>query len=433
MKRLNYVFSAPAMLRLQPSVWAKENPDSWLRVRAAIAVSLDVIRAKTTAITNEKVDISLLFNAFTEDVIGKYIVDMDQYGFDTLYSDSGGLQMVTTKRTITPALKKEIYEVQKLTDYGFCFDEIPLGLKEGVDPETGKHRSQTSSKLFRQGEFDACIEATARNIKDQTEAFQGTKTKAFYILQGNSADEMYRWFEGGTKILEPHNYAHLQGLAPADTCLGNGELESVEMISAARRLREDFGDAMTGNHIHFLGVGSPSRLLPAIFLSQGGYLKEDTYVSFDSSTASMSLIMGNLTSANGRRVRRGIMETVGFMLEFYDDMHDVLAEFCGEVSRETFLAHIMKHHKSIADMINHSPPEMVVWMRAAMTIMPLWQVVGFFQQTMDRINSPDVQYSGVGLLKQVKSEDDMRHWKRQFGRYLKSSRIDRVRENTLVF
>lgn len=433
MKKLNYVFSAPAMLRLQPSVWAKENADDWLRVRAAIAVSLDVIRKKTTAITNEKVDISLLFNAFTEDTIGKYIVDMERYGFDTLYADSGGLQMVTTNRTITPDLKKQIYEVQKLANYGFCFDEIPLGLKEGVDPETGKHRSQTSSKLFRQGEFEECIASTARNIKEQTEAFQGTDTKAFYILQGNSADEMYRWFEGGTKILEPHHYAHLQGMAPADTCLGNGELESVEMISAARRLRNDFGVERTGNHIHFLGVGSPSRLLPAIFLSQGGYLHEDTYVSFDSSTASMSLIMGNLTSASGRRVRRGIVETVGFMMEFYDDMHDVIAEFCGEVGREEFRQHALKHFKSIADMINNAPPHMNVWMRAAITIMPLWQVVGFFRQTMDRINSPDVQYSGLGLLRQVKTEDDMSAWKRQFAKYLKSSRIDRVRENTLVF
>lgn len=423
------------MLRLQPSSWAKtaENADKWLRVRAAIAVSLDIIRAKTTAITNEKVDISLLFNAFTEDSIGKYIVDMEQYGFDTLYADSGGLQMVTTNRVITPALKSQVYEVQKLADYGFCFDEIPLGLKEGVDPATAKHRSQTSSKLFRQGDFDGCIARTAVNIKEQTEAFQGTKTKAFYILQGNSADEMYRWFEGGTKVLEAHNYAHLQGLAPADTCLGNGELESVEMIAATRRLREDFGVEKTGNHIHFLGVGSPSRILPAIFLSQGGYLKDDTYVSFDSSTASMSLIMGNLTSANGRRVRRGVMETTGWMMEFYDDMHGVIAEFCGEVSREDFRAHIMTHYKSIADLINNCPPHMEVFMRAAVTVMPLWQVVGFFQQAMDRINSPDMAYSPIGLLKQVKDESDMQHWRRQFSRYLKSSKIDRVRENTLVF
>lgn len=433
MKNLSYCFSAPAMLRLQPCVWAKENPDDWLRVRGAIALSLDVIRKKTTKITGETVLISLLFNAFTEDTIGQYINDMDRYGFDQLYADSGGLQMVTTNRTITPELKSTIYGVQKLANFGFCFDEIPLGLKEGVDPETGKHRSQTSSKLFRQGEFDECIAATARNIKEQTEAFMGSNTKAFYILQGNSAEEMYRWFEGGAKILGPEHYAHLQGLAPADTCMGNGEMESVEMLSACHRIRNDFGPERVGHHIHFLGVGSPSRLLPALFLSQGGYLDPEVHVSFDSSTASMSLIMGNLTSASGRRVRRGIQETVNFMMEFYDDMHDVVAEFCGEVDRDAFYQHALKNYKSIADMINLAPPEMSTWVRAAITVMPLWQVTGFFQQAVDRVTSPEVQYNALGFLRQVKTEDDMQAWRRQFSKYLKSSRIDRVNDNVLQF
>lgn len=433
MKNLSYVFSAPAMLRLQPSVWAKENTEDWLRVRGAIAFSLERIRAKTTVITGETVLISLLFNAFTEDNIGKYINDMDRYGFDELYADSGGLQMVTTNRKVTPELKSQIYGVQKLANYGFCFDEIPLGIKEGVDPETAKHRSQTGSKLFRQSDFDACIASTAMNIKEQTEAFSGSGTKAFYILQGNTTEEMYRWFEGGTKILETAHYANLQGLAPADTCMGNGEMESVEMLRACHRLRNDFGAERTGNHIHFLGVGSPSRLLPALFLSQGGYLDPNIHVSFDSSTASMSLIMGNLTSASGRRVRRGIRETVGFMLEFYDDMHDVIAEFCGPVDRKEFHDHILTHYKSIADLINNAPPHMNVWMRAAVTVMPLWQVCGFFQQAVNSIRSPDKQYTGMGFLREVSNEADMAAWQRQFARYLKSSPISRVNDNTLVF
>ena len=433
MKNLNYVFSAPAMLRLQPSVWARENPDDWFKVRAAIVSSLDVIRKKTSAITKEHVDISLLFNAFTEDNIGKYINEMDRYGFDTLYADSGGLQMVTTNRKITPELKREIYEVQKLANFGFCFDEIPLGLKEGVDPNTAKHRSQTSSKLFKQDDFDACIASTAQNIKAQTEAFIGTETKAFYILQGNSAEEMYRWFEGGVSVLEKEHFGQLQGLAPADTCMGNGEMESVEMLAACHRLRKDFGEERVGNHIHFLGVGSPSRILPALFLSQGGYLDKDAYVSFDSSTASMSLIMGNLTSASGRRVRRGIRETVGFMMEFYDDMHAVIAEFCGEVTREAYYEHVMTHYKSIADLINNSTGVLNIFMRAAVTIMPLWQVTGFFQQTMDTVNSPGKQFSALGFLREVRTDDDLNAWRRQFSRYLKSSKIDRVNDNMLVF
>lgn len=429
---LESVYSAPAMLRLQPSTFSKQNPEKWLQIRAAIIISLDVLRARVKNIVGMPIEISLLFNAFTEEKMGHYIVEMDQFGFEKVYADSGGLQMVTTNREITPELKAQIYKTQRIADYGFCFDEIPLGIKEGVDPETAKHRSQTGSKIFKQQDFARCIAATAENIRDQTEAFEGAKTKAFYILQGNSAEEMYQWFEGGTSVLEPAHYKKIQGLAPADTCMGNGELESVEMLTACHRLHNDFPDYV-GNHIHFLGVGSPSRLLPVIFLAQGGYLDKDTHVSFDSSTASMSLIMGNLVMPDGRRVRRGVKETVGFMTTFYDEMHDTLAETCGEIGREEFYAHVLKYHKSIADLINNAPPHMEVWLRAAVSIMPLWQVVGFFQSAMNSVNSPEKHYSALGFLRQVKTEDDMNHWRRQFSRYLKSSRIDRVVSNTLVF
>ncbi len=301
-----------------------------------------------------------------------------------------------------------------------------------MDPETARHRSQTGSKLFRQDEFDKCIESTAYNIRDQCEAFVGGKTKGFYILQGNSTEEMYRWFEGGTKVLEPHHYQQLKGLAPADTCIGNGELESVEMLAACHRLHNEFPDYV-GDHIHFLGVGSPSRLLPVIFLADGGYLDPSTHVSFDSSTASMSLIMGNLVMPDGRRCRRGIKETVDFMMAFYDAMHDVLAEFAGEAPRDVFYKHILENHKSMANLINSAPKEIEVFMRASMTAMPIWQTEGFFVNAMNSMNSPDVQYTAIGFLRQVKTEDDMQHWRRQFSRYLRSSRIDRVVTNTLEF
>lgn len=426
------VYSAPAMLRLAPSKYARNNEEKWLRVRGAVVMTLEHMKARVEKLTGIPITISLLFNAFTEAKIGQYIIEMDQYGFDRLYADSGGLQMVTTNKKITPELKQEIYKTQKLADFGFCFDEIPLGIKDGVDPETARHRSQTGSKLFRQDEFDRCIVSTAENIRDQCEAFEGSKTKGFYILQGNSSEEMYRWFEGGTRILERDHYKQLQGLAPADTCIGNGELESVEMLAACHRLHNEFPD-LVGDHIHFLGVGSPSRLLPVIFLSEGGYLDPGTHVSFDSSTASMSLIMGNLVMPNGKRCRRGIKETVDFMMAYYDAMHDIVAEFAGEAPRDVFHAHVLENHKSMADLINSAPPEIEVFMRASMTAMPLWQTEGFFVNAMNAMNSPEVHYSAIGFLRQVKTEDDMNAWRREFSKYLKSSRIDRVVTNTLEF
>lgn len=426
------VYSAPAMLRLSPSKYARRDPEGWLRVRASIALTIDYMKKRVETLTGLPITISLLYNGYTEERYGTYIKQMDNYGFDKIYADSGGLQMVTQNISITEDIKKKVYESQKLADFGFCFDEIPLGIKDGIDPTTARHRSQTSSKLFNQHNFDQCIELTAKNIRSQCEAFEGTKTKSFYILQGNSSEEMWRWFEGGTKVLDKKHYQYIQGLAPADTCLGNGEMESVEMMAACHRLANDFPE-LVGNQIHFLGVGSPSRLLPIIFLAQGGYLKKGTHVSFDSSTASMSVMMGNMIMPNGVRVKKGVKECLDFMMCYYDNMHDVLAEFTGEVSRNEFYDHYIKHYKSTADLINTAPKHMEVFIRAAMTCIPLWQVEGFFVSAMASMNDPNSYYSALGFLRQVKTEDDMQAWRRQFSRYLRSSKIDRIISNKLEF
>lgn len=431
--KLEYVFSAPAMLRIVPTKWGKENPEGLARFNIGVATTLSYLRETLADITKADIKISLLFNAFTEDSIGKFICDQGKFGFDSLYADSGGLQMVTTNREVTPALKAQIYETQKLANYGFCFDEIPLGTKEGVNAETAKHRSQTASKIFRQNEFDACIDSTARNLKEQTEAFMGTETKAFYILQGNNSEEMVRWFRGSQKYFTPDHYKQLQGLAPADTCMGNGALESVDMISACHHLRNEFGRENVGDHIHFLGVGSPSRLLPAVFLSQGGYLDPDVHVSFDSSTGSMCLIMGNMVNRDGTRVRRRLQETIALFMSFFDEMEPVLRPIYGETDRDQFHRHVFEHYKSLADLINNAPPELEHFMRIAATALPLWQTVGFFNSLMASINDPETQMSGLGFLSSVKTDDDMRAWRKQFQNYLKSSKIDRVTNNILSF
>src|SRR5215471_113146 len=90
--------------------------------------------------------VSSLFNAYTEETEVKEISTLSRMGFERLYADSGGLQIVTRGSEITPKIKNDIYRVQTNADFAFCFDEIPL--KIVGDERSRNERSNVSNKMF---------------------------------------------------------------------------------------------------------------------------------------------------------------------------------------------------------------------------------------------------------------------------------------------
>lgn len=429
---LTYVFSAPNYLRVMPSRFSKEEPERNALLTAAITEGLERVRKRCRAMMQDpSLKTSLLFNAYTESKHGKYFRSQGDYGFDQIYADSGGLQVVTTGKKLTAELKEEVYRVQRTADFGFCFDEIPLGIKEGVDQETGKHRSQTESKLFDPSGFKACAEHTARNVLNQTRSFEGTDTKAFYILQGNTQDEMYQWFQTGVEIIGEHGFDYIRGVAPADTCMGNGPLESADMLAAYHRIITDFGTHYGKHHLHLLGVGSPSRLLPAIFLKRSGFLPADLEISFDSSSSSMSYAMGNFIDSDGSRPNKKHKKVMEMFSKFYDDMGDILEQYSPGLTKEWYLKHTETHYMSISDTVSQCPKEYEIGIRASITLMCIWQNVGFFARLREDMECDETRQTGIGYLSEVRDMDDFNHWIRTFSRFIKSCRIDRKKEFTL--
>jgi hypothetical protein len=238
--------------------------------------------------------LSMLFNGFTEQNFVKPPNGFQMYNWlesDAVYADSGGLQMVTLGKTITPALKQKIYETQMVADYAMCFDVIPLTNTAMV--MTRNERSNVGNKIFEDSEFAKSAEATAQNIKEQITYFKEhhAKTKVVIIVQGNTPQDMKFFYDTIASKLTEEDYEHVSGIAMADTCMGNGELESIKMLHAAHLISQDCHENVK-SHIHFLGIGSLYRLRPVVYLIRSGLLKSYKRISYDSTSHTSCFDMG---------------------------------------------------------------------------------------------------------------------------------------------
>lgn len=396
-----YVFSAPAYLRLMPSKFEQDNQEQYELLAKVVSQGIQKLRAdvaKTDQRANLK--ISVLFNAYTETAFEEWLRKWGLFGFENLYADSGGLQVVTTGKTADEKLKEQVYKSQSTSEFAMCFDEIPCENKplekklmfeagrrvykkrseSDPDPKdeslnTKSNRSMTQNKFYYPDRAEACARKTAQNIRQQIEAFArlNSNTKVFYIIQGNDVDDMIDWFKIGIKELDAWHWDHVGGLALADTCMGNGPQQSVEMLEAYHRIRHIFGEDYTKNHIHLLGVGSVRRLIPLIQMDKGGFLPGDLRVSFDSTTFSMSYVMGRVqmetynidythlrecdrppAQKNNRISLTNPKEARQVFSPVWDYFEDLYTTNFPDVEKEDFMLYLIENRKSVADTINVS-------------------------------------------------------------------------------
>ena len=227
--------------------------------------------------------VSALYNGYTEKQHVECFEKLDNLGAHSIYADSGGLQIVTAGKSVTTEIKAEIYKQQAYADYAMCFDVIPL--TSIAVTRTRNERSNVGNKVFNQDEHSAAGVATGQNIKAQTTYFRsiGAKTKVIMIIQGNTPEDMVDYFNQIASQLEPEDYDNIGGMAVADTCMGNGERESIDMLKGARAITK-ICHPNVNRHLHILGVGSLSRLRPILYLINSGYLDSFERVSYDSSS-----------------------------------------------------------------------------------------------------------------------------------------------------
>lgn len=304
-KQLDYVISAVGMM----GVFTPDHEAFWYPEYKKATLSLMGSLNKRIAETchNTKPLVSTLFNAYTEKNHVDEFKRLENLGSASVYADSGGLQIVTAGKSITNDIKNQIYKTQTYADYAMCFDVIPLSsvsLKR-----TRNERSNVGNKIFHSEQHQQAAFATGDNVKSQASFFRtvGAKTKVIIIVQGNSVEDMVEYFKNITTRLDDADYDNIGGLAIADTCMGNGELESIKMLIAAKKISEICHPNIK-KHLHVLGVGSIYRMRPILYLLKSGYLSAFERVSYDSSSHTSTFQYG-LLKVNGTCTSIGSTKT----------------------------------------------------------------------------------------------------------------------------
>ena len=421
--KLRYVFSAPAMLRIQPCSMSNDFPEQYAIFSGMVNDCVSKVKKDVfSKISGIDFEIDVLFNAYTEKEHGIHIRRNNNFSFEKLYADSGGLQIVTLGKPIDDALKKDIYKSQSCADFAMCFDEIPT---RSIITSNGSSssRSRVTDKMYFQEESERCAIKTANNIKEQCDVLSeiNDTTKVMYIVQGNNENDMYEWFKYGTDVLK--SYDRIGGLALADTCIGNGVLESVEMFIAYNRIRAEFGEGMTNNHIHLLGVGSVGRVMPMLWVKDS-LLPDDITVSFDSTSFSLTYIMGKFTDASGKSVKRN--KLAKYIMEVLAYFEPVIKKYEPDFDKEKYAKYYFNNIMSVADTLNNVPLDQKHIPMSHIVSTIVYQLFGFMEILNRAIAEMKQSNSPLSLLKHVHGYDDYKSWKATYAKYIDSARIQRA-------
>lgn len=429
--KLDYVFSGTSMMRLLHAKKYDDKPEYLEQRYNIMKRGVEFITQHLNETSNMfSITNSVLYNAYVEPGHGKFYNERD-IGFSNLYADSGGLQVITQGKSLTDQLKTEIYNNQDLSDVSFCFDEIPVERKNESTVSGGNgERSNVSAKQFNYSRFKDCAKKTAENVLNQLNSLQ--KSQVSYIVQGNTINDMVEWFTIAADVLGPDNVKKLKGIALADTCMGNGMLESCDMMLAAKIIFDN--NPQLNKHIHLLGVGSVSRMLPAIMMVASGLIDSDTTISFDSSSNSMIFVMGKVSFMDLTKKPRYNVELESYK-EYFEFMRPVYEPYCNNYNIDELAQYLYQNNKQFsapeynADNIDH------VYHGIARCFVPLyciWCNIGFFNNLELMCNKRTKKYDRLFELLSVKSVNDYYKWRSAHGHKINSTRMHRKREIDLT-
>lgn len=238
----------------------------------------------------EKHKFGLLYNAYAETKFGEKFKKYKDH-VNSIHADSGGLQIVTRGAIITPKIKEQIYKNQaNWSDIAMSFDEIPV-----ITPTTGSIRGSTATRWFNIDEFELKARQTGLNLKEQIEFFIKEKTTArpLLIVQGNCIDTFCKWTEYVLQEIPKELQSYIGGVAISSGSLGNGTLEDIKKSFAVSQLPID-----GIKHLHILGVGSISRMMPTLIFMQNG-VYNNLHISYDSTTHSSGAHRGMYYAKGG--------------------------------------------------------------------------------------------------------------------------------------
>lgn len=378
--------------------------------------------------------VSVLFNAYTEQDKADMHRKLTQYpgtaGPQRVYADSGGLQMVSLGiGQITPALKQTVYETQATySDVAMIFDQIPIWIpphqaaqrkvtkedlkKSGIN-SNGANALNRASRYFDPDLLVPCAKETAQNMLDQIKHFDkvGCDTKTICILQGNSVDDYQKWFDTILLEIPKEEWFRIGGVAFGTPMYGNGQMEDIERAFFINDF--DAPDHIK-KHIHLLGIGSVSRMMPNVIFRRNGVIKDDVLISYDSSKHTGGTVRGQFQLDFDmiqvlRSNKRGMEKLDGQVLSFAEH----ILKF--PMDRDKLHDVILMSKNQLTERYGEGPMtrELFVQYRFVMLMFSIYQV----SKAMDRCHS-DTEYltnkfknQHVMGLHEVTTKSQLQKWK----------------------
>lgn len=375
-----------------------------------------------------------LFNAYQEVGLSHTVNTNYRPFFSSVFGDSGGLQVITVGKEITPELKKKIYALQgENSDVAMCFDEIPLRMSAVAG--NASNRTSIDNKSFVVSDMDECARRTGRNINEQLQTFRDMQspTKVMMIVQGNNRFDFARWAELAYGEVDDDLKDGVYGIALADTCCGTGMLETVEMCASVPLMQ--IPDRIK-KHIHFLGVGSIVRLAPVIELIKSG-LFADSVISFDSTTHTCCVDLGLYVNKKGVRHTMGKNANNTNIEWFTDIYHEISKYYKHSITLEDYLKNTVTRLGNSTHLGDFSNLEQGVLANLTFWFSAFLGVTRFMECLLTCVNDSKHYYEVLTdkasrsilpllSLSNVKTPEDFEGWFATHSRYLHSARIRRI-------
>lgn len=362
-------------------------------------------------------EFSFLYNAHVEKGFGE--VFYEKYrdkGIKQVYADSGGLQMITLGMTITPELKRKVYESQaKYSDCGMSFDEIPVSI---IGDRSS--RTDTTKKYFDRNKFEWCARESGRNLRDQIKTYleMESNAKPMFIAQGNDLDTYVRWTEMALEEVPEEYHEFIGGVAMGSAGLGTGVLEDCKRAFYYTQLPL----TEKTSHLHLLGIGSVARMVPTLAMIQSGLYK-DAHVSYDSTTHTSGTQMGRYYGPNFKWITPGRHFGVDYVNINNDikrlvpewDMEDELFHYC---MNESVRRYEKKHNDPMPPILSFN----AYFVGSTINfIKHMNEVNNNFNLVSTLMN--EKMFSAMESFSKIKTSQDFQWWENEVGRYLPSQPV----------
>lgn len=379
--------------------------------------------------TSNNSKFSLLFNAFQEQ---RYAVPLQNYkgSIHRIHSDSGGLQIVTVGKKMTPELYKEIYILQaRYSDIAMSFDEIPVAKiseKSAINDFT--------SRKFDVDNYKEFAKLSGKNLREQIETFKDEKVscKPLLIAHGNCLETYKDWIDIILKEVPSSDHHLIGGISVSGAALGRGFLEDMQKAAY-------ISEFPMNHYVHLLGVGSIKRLLPYLLFAQNGYYKKDFHLSYDSSSHSQGVTTGSFfqnggDSGLGRVMNRNYEVIYGQMDELFHlrERGYTNSDFFKCFSKRTWGDFTDDRGNYILEDIRRNTTLTLSFF--GRSVYNFTKMVDDCRQSKDYLLETSKKMKlgrDISVLYNINNINDFEYWNKHYGHYIKSKKIQRTASESL--